>query len=81
MLVRALVGATALLAAAGCASSSRQVETAEASEGEITCRSILVPGSNVEQRVCDTAEGWRDYERERTRASQELMRRMQGFGG
>jgi hypothetical protein len=84
MLIRGLIGATALLAAAGCASSSDVGAAAvaeQAGDQEKTCREILTPGSNVVQTVCDTAEGWREYERARTREAQELTRRIQGFGG
>ncbi len=83
MLIRSVLGAVALLAAAACASSSGVATAGAEPAGDQTriCREMLVPGSNVLQAVCDTEEGWRDYERERTRNSQELMRRMQGLAG
>lgn len=82
MIVRGLVCSAALLAAAGCASSAEvAAASAEQGGGEIVCREILAPGSNVLQTVCDTREGWEAYERARRRDTQELFRRMRSLSG
>jgi hypothetical protein len=42
------------------------------------CRQVLRQGSNVIVTQCMTPEGWKAYERWRTRNAQEMLRALQG---
>jgi hypothetical protein len=81
-IVHLAIGLAAAALLAGCATAPQDTEeVAAADQGPVTCRETLVPGSNVMEELCLTAEGWERYERRRRSNSQDLLRRMQGMSG
>ena len=50
---------------------------AQRSADTLTCRDLLVRGSNQMRRMCGTPQQWKDYDRREAQASAEMVRRMQ----
>ena len=45
--------------------------------GTLLCRDLLVRGSNVNRRMCGTAEQWKAHERREAEAAGRMVRQMQ----
>jgi hypothetical protein len=78
---RLALGLGAVLIAAGCASAPPDAATASVDQDQVTCREMLISGSNVIEELCLTAEDWEAFERRRRANAQGLVRRMQGMSG
>jgi len=52
-------------------------QLAARSAGTLLCRDLLVRGSNVNRRMCGTAEQWKAHERREAQAAAEMVRQMQ----
>lgn len=49
---------------------------ANGSDGEVTCRSIMVQGSNMARRYCATADQWAEYDGDARAETVDALRRM-----
>jgi len=52
-------------------------QLAARSSGTLLCRDMLVRGSNVNRRMCGTAEQWKAHERREAEAAGRMVRQMQ----